>query len=87
MPPPIRSGSLLSALVRLMVEFLPKALQHTAVYLPPYHLSRLALGVLGVDQDHVYWNHWQALVCFTAIFLGLAMVGYRRDNARQNGLA
>jgi ABC-2 type transport system permease protein len=69
------------------VEFLPKALQQTAVYLPPYHLSRLALGVLGVDRDHVYWNHWQALACFTAIFLGLAMLGYRRDNARQNGLA
>lgn len=69
------------------VEFLPKALQHAAVYLPPYHLSRLALGVLGVDRDHSYWNHWQALACFTAIFLGLAMVGYRRDNARQNGLA
>ncbi|HEY6990523.1 MAG TPA: ABC transporter permease [Bryobacteraceae bacterium] len=69
------------------VEFLPKALQHAAVYLPPYHLSRLALGVLGADRDHTYWNHWQALACFTAIFLGLAMVGYRRDNARQNGLA
>ncbi len=69
------------------VEFLPKALQHVAVYLPPYHLSRLALGVLGADRDHVYWNHWQSLACFTAIFLGLAMIGYRRDNARQNGLA
>ena len=69
------------------VELLPKALQHTAVYLPPYHLSRLALGVLGVDRDHVYWTHWQALACFTAIFLGLALIGYRRDNARQNGLA
>jgi ABC-2 type transport system permease protein len=69
------------------LEFLPKALQHAAVYLPPYHLSRLALGVLGADQDHAYWNHWQALACFTAIFLGLAMAGYRRDNARQNGLA
>jgi len=69
------------------VEFLPKALQHVAVYPPPYHLSRLALGVLGADRDHLYWNHWQSLACFTAIFLGLAMIGYRRDNARQNGLA
>lgn len=69
------------------LELLPKALQHAAVYLPPYHLSRLALGVLRADQDHAYWGHWQALACFTAIFLGLAMVGYRRDNARNNGVA
>jgi ABC-2 type transport system permease protein len=69
------------------VELLPKALQHAAVYFPAYHLSRLALGVLGADRDHAYWGHWQALACFTAIFLGLAMVGYRRDNARNNGVA
>lgn len=69
------------------VEFLPKALQHAAVYFPAYHLSRLALGVLGADRDRAYWGQWQALACFTAIFLGLAMVGYRRDNARNNGVA
>jgi len=69
------------------VELLPKALQHAAAYFPAYHLSRLALGVLGADRDHAWWGHWEALACFTAIFLGLAMVGYRRDNARNNGLA
>ena len=69
------------------VELLPKALQHAAAYFPAYHLSRLALGVLGADRDHAWWGHWQALACFTAIFLGLAMVGYRRDNARNNGVA
>ena len=69
------------------VELLPKVLQHMAVYFPPYHVSRLALGVLGADQDHAYWGHWQVLACFTMIFLGLAMVGYRRDNARNNGVA
>ena len=68
-------------------EFLPKSLQQLAVFMPPYHLSRLALGVLGADRDHAWWGHWQALACFTAIFLGLAMIGYRRDEAYKNGVA
>jgi hypothetical protein len=64
-----------------------EALQHAAVYFPAYHLNRLALGVLGADRDHAYWGRWQALACFTAIFLSLAMVGYRRDNAGNNEVA
>lgn len=67
------------------VEFLPKALQSFAIYMPPYHLSRLALGVFGAGRSHAWWGHWEALAGFTILFLGLAKLGYRRDESRKNG--
>jgi ABC-2 type transport system permease protein len=67
------------------LEFLPKALQSFAIYMPPYHLSRLALGVFGADGSHAWWGHWEALAGFTLLFLGLAKLGYRRDESRKNG--
>ena len=69
------------------LEILPKALQHLAPYVPPYHLSRLALGVLGADHNHAWWGHWEALAAFTVVFLGLARLGYQRDESRKNGVA
>lgn len=67
------------------LQFLPTPLQHFAPFLPAYHLSRLALGVLGLDQPNAYWGHWAALAAFTMIFLGLARLGYMRDETQRNG--
>ncbi len=67
------------------LHFLPTLLQHFAPFLPAYHLSRLALGVLGLDAPNAYWNHWIALASFTVLFLGLARLGYMRDESHRNG--
>lgn len=67
------------------LESLPKALQSFAIYMPPYHLSRLALGVFSADQNYAWWGHWEALAGFTVLFLGLARLGYQRDESRKNG--
>lgn len=51
------------------IQFLPQALQHFAVIFPPYHMSRLALGVFGAADDN-WLTHATALAGFTMLFLG-----------------
>jgi len=65
------------------VEFMPKALQSVAVFMPPYHISRLALAAVGVKTNVLL--HAGALVGFTAVFLALAVLAYRRDDGRTWG--
>ena len=64
--------------------FLPHFVQRIAVFLPPYHLSQLALDLVGAGQGHVPSEHWQALAGFTLICLGVAWVGHQRDQ-KENG--
>lgn len=64
--------------------FLPHFVQRVAIFLPPYHLSQLALNVVGAGQGHAATDHWQALAGFTFICLGVAWAGHRRDQ-KDNG--
>ncbi len=65
--------------------FLPKFLQQFAHALPSYHLSQLALGVVGAGGNESSWTHWLALIIFTLACIGLAIYGERRDEGKLYG--
>ena len=52
--------------------FLPKVVRQIALALPPYHLSQLALGVVGAGNHESTATHWEVLAAFTMICLGAA---------------
>ena len=53
------------------LQFFPEWLQKAAPFLPPYHLSRLALGVFGASEGH-WATNVAALAAFTIVFLAVA---------------
>ncbi len=61
------------------LSILPAFLRHLAPWMPPYHLAQLALKVVGGDAGQPVWLHVGALALVTAISLGLARAGLRRD--------
>jgi len=61
------------------VNMLPKFLQHIATALPPYHLSQLALNIIGYGNGGSFWYHWEFLLGFMFISLGIARIGFQRD--------
>lgn len=61
------------------IEILPPFVRAIAPYLPPYHLGQLALGAIGAGSGGPAWTHVLALAGFTAVGLGVAVWGYRRD--------
>jgi ABC-2 type transport system permease protein len=65
--------------------FLPKVVQHIALALPPYHLSQLALGVVGAGSHESIATHWELLLGFTLICLGVARIGFQRDQEKMYG--
>jgi ABC-2 type transport system permease protein len=65
--------------------FLPKVLRQIALALPPYHLSQLALGVVGAGAHESNVTHWEVLVAFTMICLGVARIGFQRDQEKMYG--
>jgi ABC-2 type transport system permease protein len=68
------------------IFLLPKFLQQIARILPPFHISQLALRVLGMSRETgPITGHVQALAGFTLLFLGLAVVLYRRDEGQLYG--
>jgi ABC-2 type transport system permease protein len=67
------------------VQMLPKTLQQIATFLPPYHLSQLALDVIGVGRGESPWWHVRALIGATLLFMGLARIGYQRDQGKLYG--
>jgi len=58
---------------------LPKFIQKIAVFLPPYHLSQLAFQQVGAGQGESALWHWQSLIGFALICLGVAWLGHQRD--------
>jgi ABC-2 type transport system permease protein len=65
---------------------LPKVLQQVAHVLPPYHMSQLALNIIGMSREPAStWNHIEALVGMTLLFLGIAAYGYWRDEGEMYG--
>jgi ABC-2 type transport system permease protein len=65
--------------------FLPKIVRQIALFLPPYHLSQLALGVVGAGTKESVLGHWEALLAFTMICLGIARIGFQRDQEKMYG--
>jgi ABC-2 type transport system permease protein len=65
--------------------FLPKVVQQIALVLPPYHLSQLALGIVGAGRHESVATHWEVLVAFTMICLGVARIGFQRDQEKMYG--
>lgn len=59
--------------------FLPKFVQNIAVVLPPYHLSQLAFHLIGMNSGSPASKHWEALIGFAMICLGIAWAGHQRD--------
>lgn len=67
------------------IFLLPKFLQQVARLLPPFHVSQLALRAVGMSRETGPTGHIQALVGFTLLFLGVAVVLYRRDEGQSYG--
>lgn len=65
--------------------FLPRFVQHIALALPPYHLSQLALGTVGAGRQQSAAAHWEVLLAFTLICLGVARIGFQRDQGKLYG--
>lgn len=65
--------------------FLPKVIRQIAVFLPPYHLSQLALSVVGAGRGGSNWTHWEVLIGFTLLCLGVAWIGFQRDEGKMYG--
>ena len=66
-------------------EMLPAFLQDFAQFLPPYHLARLALTVVGIEPISGVWIHAGALLGFAVLFTAIAVAGYRRDDGKTYG--
>jgi ABC-2 type transport system permease protein len=66
-------------------QFLPNVVQHIALALPPYHLSQLALGIVGAGKNGSTATHWEVLAAFTMICLGVARIGFQRDQGKLYG--
>lgn len=66
-------------------SMLPRALQHLALLLPPYHLGQLALDAVGGAPASEAWGHVFALLSFLILFTLLAFVAYRRDEGKTYG--
>lgn len=67
------------------IEILPGFMRTLAIVLPPYHLGQLALAAIGGGRGAPVWSHVLALVGFTLVGLGIALIGYRRDEDRMYG--
>ncbi len=65
---------------------LPHGLRVLAQFLPPFHLSQLALNAVGMGTNPTpAWGHVEALIAFTLVCLGFAAWGFRRDEGKTYG--
>jgi len=65
---------------------LPHGLRALADVLPAYHLSQLALNIVGLAPNPTSsLHHAEGLIAFTLMALGFATWGYRRDEGKTYG--
>jgi ABC-2 type transport system permease protein len=64
------------------ITMLPNFLQSMAEFLPPYHLSQLALKVVALDVGGSVAKHLAILVLFTVIFFVLAILVSNKKSVR-----
>jgi ABC-2 type transport system permease protein len=67
------------------IDMLPPFLQKLATALPPYHLSQLALETIGAGRGGQFWHHWEFLIGFMLLALGVARYGFQRDEGKMYG--
>ena len=65
--------------------FLPKLVRQIGLALPPYHLSQLALSIVGAGTHQSNAIHWEVLLGFTLICLGIARIGFQREQEKMYG--
>jgi len=64
------------------IRFMPHWLQGVAPILPTYHLSQLMLNVFGYADSVSRLTHWNALIGFSLLMLGLAwLIFHRREQS------
>jgi ABC-2 type transport system permease protein len=66
------------------LNLLPRFVGVAAHYLPAYHLAQLAFATTGISPEPAV-PHALALSIFTVMFLGLAAIGFTRDEGRTYG--
>lgn len=66
-------------------EFLPKALQNLAPFLPSYHLAQMGQVIVGVAGRGPVLPHVWALAGFTAVFTVAGWLVWRREESRVHG--
>jgi ABC-2 type transport system permease protein len=66
-------------------EFLPRAVQQVAPYLPAYHFGQIALAVLHAPTQGSLIQHIAALLAFTMLFAGVAWIGNSREHEKMYG--
>jgi ABC-2 type transport system permease protein len=64
------------------IDVLPHIVQKIALVLPTYHLSQLMLTIFHYQDHTSAASHWNALIGFTAIMLGLGWM--RFNHSQQN---
>ncbi|GAC21758.1 ABC transporter permease [Paraglaciecola arctica] len=64
------------------ISMLPDFLQSFAEFLPPYHLSQLALKVVALDSGGSVAKHLAILALSTVIFFVLAIVAFNKKSVR-----
>jgi ABC-2 type transport system permease protein len=62
--------------------FLPRFIQKIAVFSPPYHLAQLALDTVGAGSHGSAATHWEVLIGFTLVCLGIARIGERHTEGK-----
>ena len=60
------------------LRFMPHWLQGFAPFLPTYHLSQLMLHIFGYADSMSLAAHWNALIGFTLLMLGLSWLIFHR---------
>ena len=60
------------------IRFMPHWLQGVAPALPTYHLSQLMLHIFGYADAMSLATHWNALIGFTFVILGLSWLTFHR---------
>jgi len=67
------------------LEFLPTVVQNVAPYLPSYHVAQLGWSALGTGDGTPAWAHFLWISAYTAAFLIVAALAYRRDEGKTFG--
>ncbi|WP_158942653.1 ABC transporter permease [Granulicella sp. S190] len=60
------------------IQFMPRWLQHFAPVLPTYHLSQLMLSIFHYGDSMSLITHWNALIGFTLLMLGISSLIFHR---------
>lgn len=69
----------------LPFEYLPKAIQHVAPFLPSYHFAQITLAILHAPTEGAMAAHVEALLGFGLVFAGVAWIGQARDREKAYG--